>query len=446
MRAAPIDLSDRTPAPHPLPPALRHAQWRRSIGALALGGLTAGTIALAVGAAGARQRYFVPASRDAFPDWLAGPLHPLGAAVEPRTGALLLLAMSACYLATLATARTLPLRLIWATAIVAHVAMLLAPPLFSADVLGYVSYARLFVVHGLDPYVHGASAAPLDPARAFVLWHGIATPYGPLFTALSLPLGWLSVPVALWTCKALTAAGSLACGALVARIARARGDAPAAPLAFFALNPLLLAYEVGGGHNDVLPLALTLLAILLVLRGKPAAAGAGAALAFGAKASSGLVLPFVLLASTPRRTALAGVALALALLGALAAVLFGTDSLTVAHQLRQQQDFVAVNSVPSRTAQLLGFDSLPDPLRVAFACIFALAVAALLWAVWRRRLDWIAGLGWATLGLLLVSAWLVPWYAVWLLPLAAVARNRALQLTTLLFCAYVLTTQVHWLL
>ena len=33
--------------------------------------------------------------------------------------------------------------------------------------------------------------------------------------------------------------------------------------------------------------------------------------------------------------------------------------------------------------------------------------------------------GWATLALLVASAWLVPWYALWLLPLAALAARPA---------------------
>ena len=50
--------------------------------------------------------------------------------------------------------------------------------------------------------------------------------------------------------------------------------------------------------------------------------------------------------------------------------------------------------------------------------------------------EWVTGAGWATLGLLAASAWLVPWYAIWVLPLAAVSGNRRLRAATLLFCAY----------
>ncbi len=452
-------LADTSQRPRARVPELRGPPRRRSslrqgscsgarttVGVLALCGLPLTAVALAVGAAGDRHRRFVPASRSAFPDWLAGPLHALHMGIEPRTGALLLVAMFVCYLGTVAAAGMLSARLVWAAVIVAHLAMLLAPPLFSADVFGYLGYARLFVEHGIDPYAHGASAAPLDPVRPFVTWQNVATPYGPLFTFVSLPLAWVAVPVALWTSKALAALGSLLCVVLVARIATARGDAPVAAVAVFGLNPLLLVYEVGGGHNDMLPVALLLLAILFVVGKRRAAGGASAALAFGAKASSGLALPFVLLAAAPRRAALAGAAAGAAFVVSLGLVTFGPSALSVGHQLRQQQDFVAYGSVPSRLASLIGFDHLPTAMRVAIACAFAATFAALLWGVWRERLDWVAGLGWATLALLLASAWLLPWYAVWLLPLAAVARSRALVGATVLFSAYVIVMHVHRLL
>ena len=34
------------------------------------------------------------------------------------------------------------------------------------------------------------------------------------------------------------------------------------------------------------------------------------------------------------------------------------------------------------------------------------------------------------------TAWLLPWYAIWALPLAAVSRNRRLRAATLVVCAY----------
>ena len=49
-------------------------------------------------------------------------------------------------------------------------------------------------------------------------------------------------------------------------------------------------------------------------------------------------------------------------------------------------------------------------------------------ALWRtaRGADWRVAAGWSTLALLLSTAWLLPWYAIWPLPLAAVCGDRRL--------------------
>jgi Glycosyltransferase family 87 len=415
------------------------------LGTLALVGLLVAGAALAAGGAQQRLVWFVPAVRaNPFPDWLAGPLHGLGLGLAPRGGAALLVLMAVCYLVVLACARAIAPSLVLGVVLLLHVAFLLAPPLFSADVFGYVDYARLHVVHGLDPYLHGAAAAPHDPAAEWVRWHDVATPYGPLFTVLSSPLAWMSVPAALWICKSLAALLSLACLALVWRIAQRREVAPAGAVAFVGLNPLLLAYGVGGAHNDFLWLALGLLGVLLTLERRSAAGGFAGALALGVKASSGLLLPFVLLGAHRRRRAFGGALAAGALVLLVGVAAFGGEALGFLKQLRQQQDLVATYSVPSRVAAALGFDGIPSGLRLLVAVAFLVTVVLLLWRTWQRRLDWLAAAGWATLALLLSTAWLVPWYVVWLLPLAAVGRDRRLTAATLLFCGYVLATRVAY--
>ena len=56
---------------------------------------------------------------------------------------------------------------------------------------GYLAFARLGVVHGLDPYTHVFFEAPPDPLP-FIGWPYQHSPYGPLFTLGSYataPLG-----------------------------------------------------------------------------------------------------------------------------------------------------------------------------------------------------------------------------------------------------------------
>jgi uncharacterized membrane protein len=420
------------------------APSRPLVGTVAVAGLVAASALLATGAAARRRLYFVPASELAFPDWLAGPLHDAGLVILPPRGAQLLAAMLLCYLVAIACARMLPTRLVIGAVLVLHVVFLLAPPLFSADVFGYVDYARLALAHGLNPYMHGAAAAPHEPVAHFVGWHDIATPYGPLFTVLSLPLAWLSTSAALWTSKAAAALLSLGCLALVWRIAQRRGQDPTVAVAFVGLNPVLLAFGVGGAHNDFLLLALALAAILLVLEQRPAAGGLAGALAVAVKASAGLLLPFLVLAARPRRAALTGACAGAALLLVVALIAFGADAFAFATQIGQQQQLVASNSVPRRLAGLLGFDAIPPALRALSATAFLAVVLALLWKTWRERIDWIAAAGWATLALLLSTAWLVAWYIIWLLPLAALGGDRRLRMATLLLTGYLIATRAAY--
>jgi hypothetical protein len=61
-------------------------------------------------------------------------------------------------------------------------------------------------------------------------------------------------------------------------------------------------------------------------------------------------------------------------------------------------------------------------LAAAFAAVFVWLVRR----VWRGQLDWIDAAGWAAAALLLTASSLLPWYVVWLIPLAALASDRRL--------------------
>src|SRR5260221_7504942 len=129
----------------------------------------------------------------------------------------------AAYLAILVAAPALGRRVVWATIVLAVTAFAVAPVLLSHDVYSYLDYARLGVVHGLDPYLHGPHAAPADPAFSSVTWPHTTSAYGPLFTLATYPLAWLPVGVAIAALKAAAALSVLGLAALVARLAAWRG-------------------------------------------------------------------------------------------------------------------------------------------------------------------------------------------------------------------------------
>ena len=186
---------------------------------------------------------------------------------------------------------------LWAAIVVSVAAFAVAPVLLSHDVYSYVDYARLGVLHGLDPYVHRPAEAPHDPVYVHVTWTGVVSAYGPLFTLATYPLAWLPVWWAVAALKAAAALSVLAIAGLVARIAPSRGVSPLAAAAFVALNPLVLIHVVGGAHNDGVAMLAATLGIAAMLSAREASAGAAFVAAFAIKAPAAIAAPFALVSS-----------------------------------------------------------------------------------------------------------------------------------------------------
>ena len=332
-------------------------------------------------------------------------------------------------------------RVVW-TAIVSFVAAFaLAPVLLSHDAFSYLDYARLGVVHGLDPYVSPPSAAPADPVYADVTWTESTSAYGPLFTLATYPLAWLPVGLAVATLKALAAISVLALAALVARLAAWRGVDPLRAAAFVALNPLVLVHVVGGAHNDGLEMLLAMLAVAALLLAREASAGFAVVAAAAVKASALFLAPFALLGAArqrPRRF-LAGAVGAAALIAAAAYLGFGWDWLHTFGLAGENQGRTSHLSIPVTFARLTGLS--PDAARVIALALYAAALTYLLTWTWRGA-DWVRAAAWAALGLLLATSWLIPWDLIWPLPLVAISRDRPLQLLTLALTAYQLGARI----
>jgi alpha-1,6-mannosyltransferase len=450
----------------------------RALGALGLGGVLVSVFLLSAGAAGSPSIY-VPGRSGGWPGWLAGPLRGLGLGLSSSGFQTLTLIMCASYVAVLLTTRALSLRAIAATILAANLILLLGPPLISQDVFGYLAFARMGVLHGLDPYTHVAFEAPTDPVYPFIGWPHLHSPYGPLFTLVSYATAPLGLAGGLWALKAAAVVGSLAAVALTARAAAALGRSPRFAAALLGLNPVMLELAVGGAHNDTLVLAFLAGTLLLtagttVVTGASAPAGALAApssavgttdtrsqsqsstapraaapgryragaltlaAGVGIKVTAGVALPFLVL-SRPSWRERARVALAaaagLALVAIAGLIGFGSHALGFLDAVGEQQQLVAVHSVPAETARLFGLHGTPGWWRRCFVIGLGLVLCYALWRT-ARGADWRVAAGWTTLALLLATAWLLPWYAIWALPLAAVSGNRRLCAATLLVCAY----------
>jgi hypothetical protein len=210
----------------------------------------------------------------------------------------------------------------------------------------------------------------------------------------------------------------------------------------------VLVHVVGGAHNEALTVLVTLAGVALWLGGREAGGVAVATVAAAIKASAAIVLPFLVLARPPRLKLALVAAATTGAVALLATAAFGTEALDALSLINSNQDRSSRFSLPHKAAQLLG-GVLPggrsdhrNTMRVVFAVGFAIVLAWLLWCTWRGTIAVIDAIGWAALAILLASTWLVPWYILWVLPFAALSRDRRLQLATLALTAWMLAISV----
>jgi hypothetical protein len=364
----------------------------------------------------------VPGAAVGEPGWLLG-VFGGGFGIAPGTYLVLLYAAVLLWAVVIAAGTALPRRPLHAAAGFLIVLFALAPPLLSLDAFSYIAYARLGT-DGLNPYEFAPADLVGDQAAARVEdFRSAVSVYGPLFTLGSYPLGALGVPAALWSLKAIAAAAVAGIAWLSGRLAAWRGLDPGIAIAFVALNPLVLVHVVGGAHNDALMVLLAMLAIAAALSARPRLAGAGLVAAAAVKVSAGLYAPFALIGSGDRRRLLTGALIAAAIAAVVSLSVFGTGVLEALDVAGANQDRVSRWSVPATLSRISGMDI--GLLRAIFAVGYGIAVVGLLaWVA--RGADWIRAAGWAAFGLLVASAYMVPWYLIWLLPIAAISRDRVL--------------------
>jgi alpha-1,6-mannosyltransferase len=196
---------------------------------------------------------------------------------------------------------------------------------------------------------------------------------------------------------------------------------------------------VGGPHNDAFAVLLATLGIAGVLTVREASAGASLVAAIAVKVSAGVAAPFALLGTARRGRLLAGALAALLLTVVVSGLAFGWHWLDALGQAGENQGHTSHLSIPTTVARITGLDS--NATRAAGLALYAALVIYLLAWTYRGN-DWLRATAWATTGLLLATAWLLPWYLLWPLPAAALSRDRALKLLVLALTAYQLGARI----
>ncbi len=365
----------------------------------------------------------------------------------------LLALMFAAYVIAVRNAENLSPRAVL-TAVLAFIAIVsVAPPLFSTDVFSYQAYARMFVEYGSNPYTHGPSVLYLpsgfsDSVYSYIgaKWYNTPSVYGPLFTLFSGLFAKVGVATSAFAFKWIAAACCMLTVWLLWQTSRLRGLNPVRSVALFGLNPLVILYGIGGGHNDMLMVALTTAGIYFLLSHRERAGGATIALGAAIKLTGGLMFPFALASGTGlgggsrRKAVLIGAVIASIVVAAIGFGVFGTGLLRMPFTLDRVQGEGAWQSVPGFITTVLRLKELGHVVGLLLGVTFIAITARLLWRVWKGQLDWLDGLAWSTFTILLTTSSLLPWYVTWLIPPVALCTTRKLWNVTLWFTGWVLFT------
>jgi hypothetical protein len=297
----------------------------------------------------------------------------------------------------------------------------------------------------LNPYTHVIGQEMHDPIFHLATWLNLHSPYGELFTAISYPLAFVPIPVAYWIVKLVTVGLSLALIAMVCASVRRSGRDPRYAAVLIGLNPIYLIYAVGGFHNDFFMLVPAIGAIVLLHARRDRTAGAVLMLAVGIKFTAVLLLPFLLAAVWPARRRVGDVILGVVLVAipliVMSLLLFGLSL----PNLSDQSTLLTPFSFPNLFGYFIGVGGGTSGVRM----LASLALVVTLVVLVRRRGDWIANAGWVTVALIASLAWVMPWYAIWVLPFAALSssvrlRRAALALTVFLLLVFLPSSGKFW--
>jgi hypothetical protein len=481
--------------------SLTHAGEREWVGAVCLVVIALCSLLVVIVAANRPSILSATSHAGFFPHWMTGPLGGLLPGLTRSSVKLkylfsgAIVAMYVSYVVGLAYVPRLRSRWAIVTVIAVHAIFFLAPPLALTDIFNYVNYGRMEAVHHLNPYTTIPILEPHnDPSYDLSNWHQLLSPYGPLFTIFTFVVVPLGVAASFWVLKGCLALASLATIWLVWKCAKLLGRDPVKAIVLVGLNPIVLVWGLGGDHNDFLMVFLVVLGFYLLLRARQRdhealgedgvdpvdgpfaaappplmptslaaaravvaevplrtrlrewllplswpeiAAGAAFVAAVAVKASGAVLIPVLLAAllRMPRRLAqvLLGMGVTTAAIAVASLIAFGLH----VPDLSTQSRLVTSVSVPNLIGLGLGQGGETDWLHTLLSVALILAVALCCVQAWRRR-SAITASGWASVALLVTLSWVLPWYVLWVLPMAALSGSRRLRVTALVLGAYLI--------
>lgn len=297
-------------------------------------------------------------------------------------------------------------------------------PRNSYDLWAYSTYGRIVAHYGDNPYTVDPGSYAGDPFvdRLAPEWAATRSVYGPAFTGLSaIAMRLIESPTAAMVFFQALAGLAVLLGLLL--IWRHTRD-PAA-IAFAGLHPVVAVSVVNGGHNDAL-LGLAVIGGLLLITHKRYTVG-GVVLALAALVK--IVGLFALAAAVwwiwrrrgrpgALRAALAGGATFVA---GYAVVGFGAAFSAMSDVARYITRFSIARRFSPGVAQ--DTDVAATVVQVWFAIVVVVAVVLVL--RYARDHDLFVTATVPLIVYVLLSAYMLPWYVAWALPVLALRRTTA---------------------
>lgn len=180
----------------------------------------------------------------------------------------------------------------WRFVILLALILALSYPMLSSDVFKYLFSAREILVYHANPYLITPDTFPDDTWIRFMRWVHTTTPYGPVFTGLTIPyylLGFGKFVPTLYLFKLDQVAWYLLSIWLIGKLRGVKAQL------FFALNPLILMEWLVNAHNDAIMITLLLLSLYLYTLKQRAWSFVSLLASIGIKYVTVIFLPFIFL-------------------------------------------------------------------------------------------------------------------------------------------------------
>ncbi len=324
--------------------------------------------------------------------------------------------------------------------------LLVAPPMFSNDIYSYAAQGEL-VSHHISPYLYGPGTLGATPFASLAqgVWINTPSPYGPLFSGLEggiVDLAGHRVLLSVVFMRMLAVLGVVLIAVFLPSLARSYGKDPGLAFSLAVLNPLVVLFLVGSGHNDALMIGLLVAGLSIARRRHsgwgmlvcalaaaikiPGAVGVFA-IAWTSVSGSRVLWRRVLALATAAIVTVA----TLEVLGQVFGVGWGwTRSLGASDTVTT---WITPSDLLAKVVPHLGVPASTF-LGVAHVTGYAAAAAVCIWAL--RHLPTIGlprALGISLLAVVILGPIVQPWYLVWgLVPLAITAGARTASAIVLL--------------